>query len=205
MKNIILVLSIIAPLLAGCAGGRHYVVAATSTIIGLEIAQNQASQMYQAKLGYNRSELAIVPSNRSSGKDGDVTTGNGAKDASDVVMELHYNNIFSLNSSAIYQRLAVGSIAVGQPGAAFMFAKSANGTLDPTVAAQVAASIKSIPAPDPAVTTLKLPLAKAYQAAPDKSKFEKAATDNGYRSFNDFLIEANTPSEKVSAVARALQ
>ncbi len=120
-------------------------------------------------------------------------------------MELHYNNIFSLNSSAIYQRLAVGSIAVAQPGATFMFAKAANGTLDPTVAAQVSASIKAVPAPNPAVTALKLPLAKAFQAAPDKAKFEKAATDNGYTSFSDFLVEISTPAEKVSAVARAIQ
>lgn len=206
MKTILPLLAALVTLLfCGCSANKHYVVAATSTIIGLEIAQNPSTQMYQAKLGYNRAEAALIPSNRGTGKKGDPTTGAGAKDTTDVVMELRYANIFSLSSSGIYQRLAVGSGAVGQPGAAFMFGKDGNGTLDPAVAAQISSSIKGIPAPSPALTALKMPLAKAFQTAQDKSKFESAAKANGYASFSDFLIEVNTPAEKVNAVTTSVQ
>jgi hypothetical protein len=102
----------LAALLSGCSTSKHMVLASTGTVIGLEIAQNPSTQMYQAKLGYDRAELALIPSNRASGGTNDVTTGGGASDVADVVMELHYNNIFSMSTSGIYQRLAVGKNAV---------------------------------------------------------------------------------------------
>ena len=51
----------------GCTNNRHAVIAVTGTNIGVEISQNPANQSPQAKLGYQRSEVAIVPSNRSGG------------------------------------------------------------------------------------------------------------------------------------------
>jgi len=42
-----------------------------------------------------------------------------------------------LNQGGIYQRLAVGKTAVSQPGAAFMFAKNANGKMEPETATAV--------------------------------------------------------------------
>ena len=123
----------------GCTTGRHAVIAVTGTNIGLEISQNPSNQSPQAKLGYQRSEIAIVPTNRSAGVDasGTSTTGNGAADVADVLMELKFSNIFSLNNSGIYQRLAVGTTAVSQRGAAYMFARDQKGNLDPETAAAI--------------------------------------------------------------------
>jgi hypothetical protein len=190
----------------GCASGKHNVIAATGTSIGLEVAQNPSSQMYQAKLGYNRAELAIVPSNRSSGGTNDPSFGNGAADTTDVVMELHYANIFSLQQSGIYQRLAVGKNAVSQPGAALMFAKSKDGTLDPKVAESITRAMQTIPAPDVDVTALKVPLAKAFKAQPgNEMKFHEAAKAAGYASFDDFLLDPATTASQVEAVKKGLQ
>jgi hypothetical protein len=141
-------------MLNGCAATKdHYVIAATGTVIGVEIAQNPVNQSPQAKLGYNRSELAIVPTNRGLCVWNNTTSkwecsgpgpqgSGGAKDSTDVLMELRYGGIFSLGvGSVIYQRLAVGSTAVKQPGAAFMFAKDAQGSIDNDVAGAVASTI----------------------------------------------------------------
>jgi hypothetical protein len=121
----------------GCNRYNHQVIAATGTSIGVEVSQNPATQVPQAKLGYQRAELAIVPTNRSAEKS--TTTGNsmgeGAKDHGEVIMELRYGGIFDTGkSSGIYQRLAVGKVAVSQPGAAFMFAKDDEGALSPHTA-----------------------------------------------------------------------
>lgn len=124
----------------GCNSYNHQVIAATGTSIGVEVSQNPATQVPQAKLGYQRAELAIVPTNRSAEKT--TTTGaagnsmgGGATDHGEVIMELRYGGIFDTGkSSGIYQRLAVGKVAVSQPGAAFMFAKDNEGALSPHAA-----------------------------------------------------------------------
>ena len=61
----------------------------------------------------------------------------------DVLMELKFSNIFSINTSGIYQRLAIGKTAVSQQGAAYMFARDQKGNLDPETAKAIA-SIESI-------------------------------------------------------------
>lgn len=116
----------------GCAN-RHAVVASTGTSIGVEVAQNPANQTPHAKLGYQRLEVAIVPTNRS----GDIDPGgangpldHGAADSTDVLMELRYSGIFSMgDGSGIYQRLAVGKNAVTESGAAVLFGRDNSGRL----------------------------------------------------------------------------
>lgn len=140
----------VLPLTACAPKQNHYVIASTSTIIGVEVGSNAATTP-QAKLGYNRSELALVPTNRGrcADKEGaacEVPSGSqGAADVADVVMELRYGGIFDMGpSSGIYQRLAVGKNAVSGSGAAVMFSKDAKGEVEPGVAAAAALSAKSL-------------------------------------------------------------
>ena len=106
----------------------NHVLATTGTIIGVEIAQNPANAgTPHAKLGYNRSEFAYVPTNRQKKEDG---TASGAEESTDVIMELKYSGLFSFGSDGgIYQRLAVGKNAVASPGAAVMFLRANDGTV----------------------------------------------------------------------------
>ena len=60
-------------LLAGCAT-HNTILVATGTSLGVEIAQNPATGLYQAKLGYNRAELALVPTSPTNGYTPDVLT-----------------------------------------------------------------------------------------------------------------------------------
>lgn len=127
MKNIALALLGVL-LLTGCKAVDHnYVITATGTVIGVQIAENPTTQLYEAKLGYARIETALVPTNGPA-----------------VLMELRYGGIFSRNGG-IYQRLAVGTAAVQQPGAAFMFAKDANGNLSTNVIEAITAKMQKIP------------------------------------------------------------
>jgi len=106
-------------LLTGCAT-HNKVLVATGTIFGLEVAQNPATGMYQAKVGYNRAEIALVPTNPTNGYTPDVLT------------ELRMNGILSFDMG-IYQRLAVGPNAVSQIGAAALFSKDAKGNINSNI------------------------------------------------------------------------
>lgn len=118
----------LALLLTGCAAvNRNYVVTGTGTILGVQIAENPATQLYEAKLGYARAETALVPTNGVS-----------------VLMELRYSGIFS-RKGGIYQRLAVGETAVKQPGASLMFAKDANGDVSTNISQSLLDKAQNIP------------------------------------------------------------
>jgi hypothetical protein len=177
--------------LQGCESNRHMVLAATGTNIGVEISQNPATQSPQAKLGYQRVELAIVPTNRSSQDTASTSNSlqNGAKDLADVVMELRYGGIFDTGaSSGIYQRLAVGTTAVSQPGASLMFAKDADGKVTAD-AAQALKSLESIKARDVNVTikTKQLADLRRKSVTADQAKIDGLVVGLGYKDWDNFI------------------
>lgn len=121
------IISLLCATAAGCNTLHDTVISSTATTLGVEISQNPATQLYQAKLGYCRAELAFVPTDR-----GQATNQiGGAASTGNVIMELSLRNIFA--GGGVYQRLAIGTTAVAQPGAAFMFAKDQNGQLSTNV------------------------------------------------------------------------
>jgi hypothetical protein len=202
MKSLILIAFIAVAGLCGCAS-RHYVIAATGTVLGVDVSQDPSTGLYHAKLGYARTETAIVPSNRSSGATNDPPTGQGAKDVAPVILEVKMANLFS--GGGIYQRLAVGAEAVGQPGASFMFAKDASGNLSSNAADAVARSLATVPTTDAEAIAAKVPLAKLYRAATDRSNYDAAAAAFGYTSFEAFLANPSVAVDKVKAVIAALK
>jgi hypothetical protein len=201
--NKLLVVCFIWSFMYGCAG-RQSVVAVSGTVIGVEISQNPANQSPQAKLGYNRGEIAIVPTNRSANEEAGTSLG-GAKDVGDVIMEIRYGGIFDTGpSSGIYQRLAVGPTAVSQPGASVMFARDANGDISPQAAA-VLQSLQTIPAPNQTISELKLPLANVFRTSgdSDQKKFHAAAKGIKFDDFNAFLL--NKPREPTVAEIKSIR
>lgn len=199
MKKLFLTLA--CALLAGCATSHSYVVSATSTVLGVEVGQNPANQMYHARFGYCRQELVLLPTNRSTNSAGGV---NGAKETAPVILELRYSGIFS-KSGGVYQRLAVGDQAVSQPGAALMFAKSRDGVLDSAAASAIASAVRGVPAaPAGEVAGLLHTLARAYRTSATPAVFDAAAYENGFPDFSAFLVSAAT-LEQARAVADRLQ
>lgn len=141
--------------LAACAPNQnHYIIAASGTVIGVQLGQAPADITPQAKLGYSRGEIAIVPTNRRvcyKGPNNQPLCEAGTGDASispNVLMELYYKGFFSRgDGSGIYQRLAVGKIAVSQAGAAVLFAKDSSGKVDENavLAAKALSNVGKIP------------------------------------------------------------
>lgn len=212
--------------LQGCESNRHMVLAATGTNIGVEISQNPATQSPQAKLGYQRMELAIVPTNRSSLDT--ASTGNslqnGAKDLADVVMEIRYGGIFDMGpSSGIYQRLAVGRTAVTQPGASFMFAKDSDGKLDSATVSAVERAhlaVQQVTQVHESVESEKAAMRQKFEGLyaanhndPALQKFEIAAQSVGYSAtghsdypaFRNFMGDVSADGAKAGAVRKSLE
>lgn len=193
---------------SGCAG-RHAIIAMSSTTIGVVVHQNEKQQTPEMKLGYNREEFAYVPTNRSGDMNATSSNSlsNGAADTGNVLMELRGGGSIGLSAvgqGEIYQRLAVGDIAVQQRGAAFMMAKDASGNLDPTAATAVASSfaLKSD------IVKSKLPLTAAYaKAKKDETKrkqFKAVAQEFGYDDFDQFAMDPNTMPEVVEKIRAKL-
>lgn len=177
-------------LMAGCATN-NTVLVSTGTVIGVEVGQNPSTGMYHAKLGYNRAELALVPSTN--------------RYTPDVVTELRYSGIFSTGAdSGIYQRLAVGTTAVIQPGAMAMFLKDTSGNISSNTVAAIK-SLAAVPVVNMPVLTSLVKVAAAYKAAPDKAPWNEVAKANGYDTFAAFLTDTSLTPEKVTAVTDGLK
>ena len=195
-----------AVVLGGCANQGYSVIASTATTVGVGISQQPANGSVDATLGYKRAEFAFVPTNRNAGEVAGAT-GNGAKDSGNVIMELRYSG---MSDSGIYQRLAVGDLAVQQAGATLMFAKGPDGNVTYETAAALAA-VKSLPKDNPEVTAAKVPLAKKYSSikksndAAGLKKFNDAALACGFKSFDSFLIDPNATLQQVQAIRGNLE
>jgi hypothetical protein len=127
-------LALVSLCLAACAQQGYTVIAASNTTIGVGISQSPTNGSVDATLGYKRQEIAFVPTNRLTRDDQTGAGGEhaqGAKDTGNVIMEIRHSGIFSMGeNSGIYQRLAVGDVAVREPGASMLFAKGHDGALD---------------------------------------------------------------------------
>ncbi|MBI3784187.1 MAG: hypothetical protein HY270_12395 [Deltaproteobacteria bacterium] len=182
----------------GCPS-RHAIVAVTATNIGVDVSQNPTTSSPQAKLGYQRTEIAIVPTNRSADVAADGT-GGGAKDHGDVVMELRYGGIFDLGkSSGIYQRLAVGTEAVRQPGASVMFAKDDEGNVGSDAKAALA-SLNSVPTASTEVETKLRNLRQLRRC--HKTEVDAAITSAGPTSFDE-VMDLKVTIEQLNKIAEA--
>ena len=113
MKKLFLILPIL--FVTGCAGIKDHTLVTTGTVLGVQVAENQVSGLYEAKLGYSRVEVAFVPTNNIN-----------------VLMEFKTSGLFSFSSSGgIYQRLAIGNNAVVNSAPLFM--KDRNGLINTNV------------------------------------------------------------------------
>jgi hypothetical protein len=195
---------------SGCSNQGYSVIAATSTVIGVSLGQQPANGSLEATLGYKRAELAFVPTNRNSGENAG-STHEGARDSANVIMELKYSGPFSTSAeSGIYQRLAVGDIAVQQGGANILFAKGPDGKVDAT-AAQALASIQALPLASPPAERAKADLSRLYLDSqkkndpPTLARFDAAAKTFGYTDYKDFATNPKATLEQAKAVRAILE
>lgn len=101
-------------MLVGCAALKDKTVVTTATVLGVSLAQNQGTGMYEAKLGYCRAEFVLTDTNNT-----------------DILMEFKTSKLFSFtDNGGIYQRLAIGKAAVSSPASTAMMLKDRNGNVD---------------------------------------------------------------------------
>lgn len=98
-------------LLVGCAALKDKTVVTTATVLGVSVAQNQGTGMYEAKLGYCRAEFVLTDTNNA-----------------DILMEFKTSKLFT--DGGIYQRLAIGKNAVTAGASTALFLKDKNGTVN---------------------------------------------------------------------------
>ena len=102
--------------LVGCAALKDKTVVTTATVLGVSVAQNQGTGMYEAKLGYCRTEFVLTDTN-----------------STDILMEFKTSKLFSFTDGGIYQRLAIGKTAVGTSASTALFLKDKNGSVNENV------------------------------------------------------------------------
>jgi hypothetical protein len=187
----------------GCAAVQDHVLATTTTVIGVQIHQKDGDKTPELKIGYARSEFTFVP-----------TPSGNPRNSAEVLMEINAQGNFGLGvayQGGVYQRLAVGQIAVTQPGAAFMMAKNSNGTLDVNTANAVSQALQNIPETPGDALAAREPLRKAYLAlsSTKKAVFDAAvkAVAPDYGTFSNFLIGDPKPPnlETVKKVRQELE
>jgi hypothetical protein len=164
---------------------KHTVVAATNTNIGVRVAADKATQTPEVQIGYNRQELAFVPTNRPAKESQAAPAASppklaGADETGEVVMEIRADGSFGmgvLNQGGIRQRLAVGKIAVMQPSALALMARDDDGKLDANAVKAAAESVKSLPAVERMSLSSLADLVAEYEKAPadQQKKFDAAA------------------------------
>ena len=132
MKKILFTITFGVLLACASCTNLHSVIATTQTGLGVSLSENPSTQLYEMRFGFFRNEFTFVPGNT-----------NYPGTVPDVLMELRYENI--LKGGSLYQRLAVGSTAVAQPGATLLFGKDANGNLNTNVVTTITQKISSIP------------------------------------------------------------
>lgn len=109
MKISFLLIPVLA-LFAGCAALKDKTVVTTSTVLGVSLAENQGTSMYEAKVGYCRVEFVLANTNNT-----------------DVLMEFHTGGWFK---GGIDQKLAIGKTAVGGNASTALFLKNRSGNFD---------------------------------------------------------------------------
>lgn len=195
-------LSGLAWLQTGCTASRENVLAITSTVIGVQVHQKDADKTPELKVGYARQEFAFVPTDRG--------TNGSSTNSAEVLMEINAKGNIGLGTAyqgGIYQRLAVGRTAVGQPGAAFMMAKDHEGAVSPEAARAVSQSFQKLPTSDAGVADTRARMARAFQNATpgQRELFEAAAKNAGYRDFGTFASDAAASPAKADQVEKELR
>lgn len=198
-------------LACGCeVVGKSRILMVTSTTIGVNVQMSKSQQTPEVKIGYNREEFAMLPSDRPEPKPGQgddanaVQTGkiDGAAASPEALMELNANSNVGLGlvwGGGVYQRLAVGQIAVQQPGAALLMAKGPSESVDATTAKNIVSDYPPVKLIGPVAQDVQKRQVKA-------SDWVRALAKNGGKPSMDTLMSALNlpgPNPTVSDERRA--
>jgi hypothetical protein len=207
MKKLIMGLCLVLMIaMSGCWSGTS-IITHTGTVLGVELDYKAESSLPFGRVGYVRDELAIVPTNKTrEGEDGTATIGGGAKDCPNVLIEFSMANIFNIfTTHLIYQRIAIGDIAVTQPGAVAMLVKDADGNIDPEVL-RIALAIAKIKSTPQATLKAKEALTDIYLYRDDlSSKILELLKGKGIDSWDEFIDDKTLDANDINKIIKEVQ
>jgi hypothetical protein len=160
-------LLILLALIPACSASRENITASVVNTIGITLAQNETSQMYEAKAGYIRNQFYLIPTGKiiEKGPAGELQTVNAQADVTPEVVsassvESGVEQLFiGIKSKELF---AVGQYGVQSPAAVAMFLSNpSEGKASPDqVAAAGAVLLEQTPdlppSPPAAVSPLEL-------------------------------------------------
>lgn len=186
---------------SGCHSGS--VITHTGTVLGAELDYKPETNFPYGRLGYCRSELSVVPTNKT--EEGKIK-GGGAKDVPNVLIEFSMANIFNIfTRHLIYQRVAVGDIAVTQPGAVAMLVKDGEGKIDPEVL-KVALAVSKIPVTPETTLKAKNDLKDLYLAdATVRDRIIELLKARGIDGWDAFIDDKTLTADDINSIIRGVR
>jgi len=203
---------------------RENIISSINTGIGLTVAQNPSTEMYEVKIGYIRNQFYSVPTGKTVEDDSAVTNNlqsnrsNRAQDTPEMVSGIRMESgvkqlLVGLNVS---ESFAVGATAVMSPAAVAMYIANSenagNALAASSAAGAVAAASKSIEgvrvmeSTNTAQTKLEIMQIRLRSPA-DKAKVETVIakpTNGGFQSWNEFL-DGNPSAEQLMSILKEIK
>ena len=203
MRWFIILMAALATALTVSCKSQTCVVAHSATLVGLEATYLQQTQTPIGRLGYARSELAVVPTNRTADDQPKSGMGGGAKDSPNALMEFTFGGLFDFEGRGIYSRMAVGDLAVSQPGAVAMFARNEDGSIN----AEAIRALSGIEAPSREVLDARKWLVSKYKdaKADERAAIVKSLIKRGWATWADFIDDSKPDVSKIEAVVREVR
>jgi hypothetical protein len=118
---------------------RENIISSVNTGIGVSLAENPKTEMYEVKVGYIRSQFYSVPT----GKTVEGATSNAANVTPELVSGIRMNSDARhlLLGVSVIENFAVGKVAVMSPAAVAMYVGQTDNPQKSTAAAAAAASV----------------------------------------------------------------
>ena len=136
-------------IVAGCTTVvRENIISSVNTGIGLSLAENPKTELYEVKLGYIRSQFYSVPTGKivekGKGKPAtEQTTENHPAETAEIVSGIKMNSDFRhlFVGASVAENFAVGKVAVMSPAAVAMYIADAKSNTNATAAADAAKAV----------------------------------------------------------------
>ncbi len=122
---------------------RENIISSINTGIGISLAENPKTELYEAKIGYIRSQFYSVPTGKTVERDknaccGEHSLSNDAHKTPNIVSGIRFNSDLRhlMLGATIAENFAVGDLAVNSPAAVAMYVGDAKSPVSAEAAAR---------------------------------------------------------------------
>lgn len=126
-ETVLIFLTMLLPLIEGCTSiAKQNIISNVNTGIGLTVAQNPQSQLYEVKVGYIRTQFYSIPTGKTFDDDGKPTSSHAERAPQLVAgIRMHSGVDNLIVGMDVSENFAVGDIAVRSDAATAMYIANA--------------------------------------------------------------------------------